>query len=225
MASIRTNRAHVRTGSLVTAAATLLATLSVVATAPSAGASPDTTAAGESTTSSTGESTTTPETTTPEAEETSTTAASPTTTASATTTAPATASSAEFTAKLDAECEGDTGQQLLASGLQVVMGDDGSLRIVEIVLRCDIVFEGSVDPELGRPTTNIEALIADPANNVTPNQAQIDLLNEELAIYWRIADAWAQSQGVTATTAAAPESSAPASEAPTSEPQEPATTG
>jgi hypothetical protein len=222
MASIRTNRAHVRTGSLVTAAATVLATLSVVATAPSAGASPDTTAAGESTTSSTGESTTTPETTTPE---TSTTAASPTTTGSATTTAPATASSAEFTAKLDAECEGDTGQQLLASGLQVVMGDDGSLRIVEIVLRCDIVFEGSVDPELGRPTTNIEALIADPANNVTPNQAQIDLLNEELAIYWRIADAWAQSQGVTATTAAAPESSAPASEAPTSESEEPATTG
>jgi hypothetical protein len=222
MASIRTNRAHIRTGSLVTAAATLLATLSGVATAPTAGASPDTTAAAESTTSSTGESTTTPETTTPE---TSTTAASPTTTGSATTTAPATASSAEFTAKLDAECEGDTGQQLLASGLQVVMGDDGSLRIVEIVLRCDIVFEGSVDPELGRPTTNIEALIADPANNVTPNQAQIDLLNEELAIYWRIADAWAQSQGVTATTAAAPESSAPASEAPTSESEEPATTG
>ena len=42
---------------------------------------------------------------------------------------------------------------------------------------------------LGRPTTNVEALIADPANNVTPNQAQTDLLNAELATYWRIADA------------------------------------
>ena len=89
------------------------------------------------------------------------------------------------------------------------MGTDGSLRIVEIVLACDIEFIGAVDEALGRPTTNVEALIADPANNVTPSQDQTDLLNEELATYWRIADAWAQSQGgaapdedATATTAA-----------------------
>ena len=68
------------------------------------------------------------------------------------------------------------------------MGTDGSLRIVEIALACDIEFVGAVDEALGRPTTNIEALIADPTNNVTPNQAQTDLLNEELAIYWRIAE-------------------------------------
>ena len=107
----------------------------------------------------------------------------------------ATASSSEFAAALEAECEGDTGNQLLASGLQVVIGADGSLRIVEIVLACDIEFIGAVDEALGRPTTNVEALIADPANNVTPSQDQTDLLNEELATYWRIADAWAQSQG------------------------------
>ena len=94
------------------------------------------------------------------------------------------------------------------------MGTDGSLRIVEIALACDIEFVGPVDEALGRPTTNIEALIADPVNNVTPNQAQTELLNEELAIYWRIADAWATAQGATAPDEAAPttvvtESSAP----------------
>ena len=130
---------------------------------------------------------------------------------------------------LEAECEGDAGQQLLASGLQVVLGDDGSLRIVQIALACDIEFVGAVDETLGRPTTNIEALIADPANNVTPNQAQVDLLNSELAIYWRIADAWAQSQmGATTadvTTTVATASSAPASGVATSAPEETPTTG
>ena len=123
---------------------------------------------------------------------------------------------------MEAQCAGDTGQQLLASGLQVVLGTDGSLRIVEIALACDIEFVGPVDEALGRPTTNIEALIADPVNNVTPNQAQIDLLNEELAIYWRIADAWA-----TAQVAAAPDEAAPTTAVVTesSAPEETATTG
>ncbi len=66
-------------------------------------------------------------------------------------------------------------------------------------------------------------MIADPANNVTPNQAQTDLLNEELLTYWRIADAWAQSQSgaapdedATATTAveAAETTEAPAATTP-----------
>ncbi|HET9546234.1 MAG TPA: hypothetical protein VFP09_05375 [Desertimonas sp.] len=129
------------------------------------------------------------------------------------------------------QCEGDTGQQLLASGLQVVMGTDGSLRIVEVLLTCDVEFVGAVDPELGRPLTNVEAIIADPENRITPNQAQTDLLNEELAIYWRVTDAWVQSQagasaldeGVTSTVPA--ESSVPAGDVATSEPGEPATTG
>jgi hypothetical protein len=178
------------------------------------------------------------ETTTPDDSITTTeaaapTSAEPTTTAAApTTTGPATASSAEFTATLEAECEGDTGHQLLASGLQVVMGEDGSLRMIEIVLACDIEFVGAVDEALGRPTTNIEALIADPANNVTPSQAQTDLLNEELAGYWRTADAWAQSQAGAApdddatATSAAEEAATPTTDIPaTSTPEEPATTG
>jgi hypothetical protein len=200
-------------------------TLSVAASAQTAGATTEPTVPGDETT--------TPDdsTTTEAAAPTTTAAASPTTTAAgATTTGPATASSAEFTATLEAECEGDTGHQLLASGLQVVMGADGSLRIVEIVLACDIEFVGPVDEALGRPTTNIEALIADPANNVTPSQAQTDLLNEELAGYWRTADAWAQSQtgaapdDATATTAAE-EAATPTTDAPaTSAAEEPATT-
>jgi hypothetical protein len=94
------------------------------------------------------------------------------------------------------------------------VGDDGSNRIVEILRTCDVEFTGAVDQALGRPLTNVEALIADPANNVTPNQAQLDLLNAELASYWRIADAWAQSQagaipGVTSTDVSTPDASAP----------------
>jgi hypothetical protein len=201
-------------------------TLSVAVSAQTAGATTEPTVPGDETTA--------PEdstTTTAAAEPTTTAAASPTTTAAAgaTTTGPATASSAEFTATLEAECEGDTGHQLLASGLQVVMGEDGSLRMIEIVLACDIEFVGPVDEALGRPTTNIEALIADPANNVTPSQAQTDLLNEELAGYWRTADAWAQSQtgaapdDATATTAA--EEATPTTDIPsTSAAEEPATT-
>ncbi len=112
-------------------------------------------------------------------------------------------------------------------------GDDGSLRIVEILLTCDIEFVGAVDPTLGRPPTNVEALIADPANNVTPNQAQTDLLNEELAIYWRITDAWVQSQAADADDDVdgrshddrAAESSASGADVATSAPDEPATTG
>jgi hypothetical protein len=179
-----------------------------------------------------GDETTAPDdstTTIEAAEPTTTVAAGATTTAAATPTGPATASSAEFAATLEAECEGDTGHQLLASGLQVVMGEDGSLRIVEIVLACDIEFVGAVDEALGRPTTNIEALIADPANNVTPSQAQTDLLNEELAGYWRTADAWAQSQAgaapdddATATTAV--DATATTDVPATSAPEEPATT-
>ena len=49
-------------------------------------------------------------------------------------------------------------------------------------------------PSSADRSTNVEAIIADPANDVTPNQAQTDLLNEELATYWRITDAWVQSQ-------------------------------
>ena len=140
----------------------------------------------------------------------------------------------DFTALLATECEGDTGQPLLADALDAAVGSDGSNRIVEILRTCDVEFVGAVDEALGRPTTNVEALIADPANNVTPNQAQTDLLNAELAIYWRIANAWAQSQqaatGATttvagATTTTAAESSVPDSGVSTSGPEESSTTG
>jgi hypothetical protein len=223
----RAHQRHPRLRSLVVAGAAGVVTLSVVVSAQTAGATTETTAPGDETT--TPEDSTTTEAAAPtSAEPTTTAAAAPTTAAGATTTGPATASSAEFAATLEAECEGDTGNQLLASGLQVVLGEDGSLRIVEIVLACDIEFVGAVDEALGRPSTNVEALIADPANNVTPNQAQTDLLNEELATYWRIADAWAQSQAgaapdddATATTAA---EAAPTTEPAATEVVEPATT-
>jgi hypothetical protein len=100
---------------------------------------------------------------------------------------------------LAAQCEGDTGHALLADALQEAVGSDGSNRIVEIVRTCDIEFVAPVDTELGRPTTNVEALIADPVNNVTPNQAQLDILDAELAVYWQIADAWAQTQAPAGT--------------------------
>ncbi len=194
----------------------LAATTSAAATTPGTD-EPTTTAPAETTTTTEGASPSTD--------------AAPSTTAGegATTTAPA-APTSNFAAVLAEQCEGDTGQQLLASGLQVVMGTDGSLRIVEILLTCDVEFVGAVDAELGRPLTNVEAIIADPDNRVTPNQAQTDLLNEELATYWRITDAWVQSQAGAApdegATATAPlESSVPAEEVVTSTPQEPATTG
>jgi hypothetical protein len=101
---------------------------------------------------------------------------------------------------LAAQCAGDTGQPLLADALQEAVGSDGSNRIVEIVRTCDVEFAPPVDAELGRPVTNIEALIADPVNNVTPNQSQLDILDAELAVYWRIADAWAQTQAAAGTS-------------------------
>jgi hypothetical protein len=227
----RAHHGHPRLRSLVVAGAAGVMTLSVAVSAQPAGATTAPTVPGDETTTPDDSPTTTEAAAPTSAEPTTTAAAAPTTTAAgATTTGPATASSAEFTATLEAECEGDTGHQLLASGLQVVMGEDGSLRVIEIVLACDIEFVGAVDEALGRPTTNIEALIADPANNVTPSQAQTDLLNEELAGYWRTADAWAQSQAgaapdddATATTAA--EEATPSTDATASSaPEEPATT-
>ena len=65
---------------------------------------------------------------------------------------------------------------------------------------------------LGRPTTNVEALIADPANNVTPNQAQTDLLNAELAAVLadrRRVGAVAAGTAVTTTTDGAAPTTAP----------------
>ena len=208
--------------------ASALAALAVLATATSTMAS--TPPGSDETTTTAPAETTPPDGTTPSTDDATSTSAAEaaTTTAVATTTAPT-----GFAAVLAEQCEGDNGQQLLASGLQVVMGDDGSLRIVEILLTCDIEFVGAVDPELGRPSTNVEAIIADPANNVTPNQAQTDLLNEELATYWRITDAWVQSQAgaptttsaAGATTTAPSESSVPVADVTTSGPEEPATTG
>ena len=225
----RTHQGHARLRSLIVAGAAGVVTLSGVVSAQTAGATSETTVPGDETTTPADDTTTTEAATPTSAEPTTTAAAATTTAAGATTTGPATASSAEFAATLEAECEGDTGSQLLASGLQVVMGEDGSLRMVEIVLACDIEFVGPVDEALGRPTTNIEALIADPANNVTPSQDQTDLLNEELATYWRIADAWAQSQAgaapdedATATTTA--EVVATTEATASSAPEEPATT-
>ena len=132
--------------------------------------------------------TTPPDTSEPAASATSEVAAAPTTTALAT------ATSEEFAAILAAECDGDTGEPLLAAALLDAAAPDGSLRLVEIFQGCDVEFVGEIDDEVGRPRTNVESLIADPVNNVTPNQAQIDALNAELAVYWKIADAWAQTQ-------------------------------
>ena len=68
---------------------------------------------------------------------------------------------------------------------------------------CDVLFTGEAVATLGRPTTNVEAIIADTANDVTPNQAQIDALNQEHALYWRIAQSvLAQATGASTTTVA-----------------------
>jgi hypothetical protein len=228
---------------LAVVGAAAVSALTVTATATSTGASGESSTSEESSTSSSVEDTsTTDETSTTTGDSSSSTEVS---TSSAPTGSSAPSSSApdgsapslaaaDFTAVLAAECEGDTGQPLLADALQAAVGSDGSNRIVEILRTCDVEFVGAIDPALGRPTTNVEALIADPANNVTPNQAQTDLLNAELALYWRIADAWAQSQlaatEVTSTTVAgaaptaAPGSSVPGSDVSTSGPEESSTT-
>jgi hypothetical protein len=100
-------------------------------------------------------------------------------------------------------CPNQTGQALLAARLAELEGNDGSARIAQVLARCDVVFTGEVVAALGRPTTNVEAIIADPANDVTPNQAQTDALNQELTLYWRIAQSvLAQATGASTTTVA-----------------------
>jgi hypothetical protein len=76
---------------------------------------------------------------------------------------------------------------LLAEELTETRGSDGSNRIIELLATCDVAFVGDIVAELGRPQTNVEQFIADPANDITPNQAQIDVLHDELSLYWRIA--------------------------------------
>jgi len=66
----------------------------------------------------------------------------------------------------------------------------GSPRLTQVFVVCEVRFAGDVDPAVGRPRTNVEAIIADPTNEITPNQAQSDLLNRELLTYWRIVEAW-----------------------------------
>ena len=68
---------------------------------------------------------------------------------------------------------------------------------------------------LQRPTSNIEQFIADPANDITPNQAQLDALDNELEVYWRIAISVAEQFATTppasvdtSTTSAAPTTTA-----------------
>ena len=108
-----------------------------------------------------------------------------------------------FEERLAALCPDQVGQALLADRLTELQGGDGSARIAQVLATCDVVFTGDVVAELGRPTTNVEAIIADPANNVTPNQAQTDALNQELVLYWRIAQSvLAQATGASTTTVA-----------------------
>jgi len=80
------------------------------------------------------------------------------------------------------------------------------------------LFTGEVVAALGRPTANVEAIIADPANDVTPNQAQADALNQELTLYWRIAQSvLAQATGASTTTvASSTATTVPPSSVPTS---------
>ncbi len=108
-----------------------------------------------------------------------------------------------FEERLAALCPDQVGQALLADRLTELQGGDGSARIAQVLATCDVVFTGDVVAELGRATTNVEAIIADPANNVTPNQAQTDALNQELVLYWRIAqNVLAQATGASTTTVA-----------------------
>ena len=145
--------------------------------------------------STTTETTDPDETSTTESDETSTTEPDETSTsapgATQPTTSPATGTSApadSFEALLATQCAGQQGQPVLAEELEELRGDDGSRRIVQILATCDVVFTGDVVVDLGRPSTNVEAMIDDPANDVTPNEAQVDALNSELALYWRIAE-------------------------------------
>lgn len=247
MTSTRPDRVRTRATWLVVVGTAALTALTITATATSTGASGESSTSesptSDASTSSVEDVSTTDAPSTSVEDSSSSTDAStssaPTDSAAPSSSAPASTApsvgSADFTAMLATECEGDTGQPLLASALQAAALPDGSIRIVEIVRTCDVEFVGALDEALGRATTNVEALIADPTNNVTPNQAQTDLLNAELAVYWRIADAWAQSQQPateeTTTTAAesspttATEASAPASDVATSGPEETPTTG
>lgn len=111
-------------------------------------------------------------------------------------TAPPPPPSAEFEARLSTElCPGLTGDPALTFALAAAAyGEDGevsgSARLAQVFVVCEVRFEGDVDAEVGRPRTNVEAIIADPVNEITPNQAQSDLLNLELLNYWRVVEAW-----------------------------------
>ena len=130
----------------------------------------------------------------------------------------ASVASGSFDERLAALCPDQIGQPLLAAHLTELQDGDGSARIGQVLATCDVVFTGAVDAALGRPTTNVEAIIADPANNVTPNQAQTDALNQELALYWRIAQSvLAQATGASTTTVApTTATTTPSSSVPTS---------
>ena len=102
----------------------------------------------------------------------------------------------DFATRLTTElCPGQAGDATLTFALAAaVYGADGEVtgspRLVQVFVVCEVRFEGDVDPEVGRPRTNVEAIIADPANEITANAAQTDLLDRELLTYWRVVEAW-----------------------------------
>lgn len=102
----------------------------------------------------------------------------------------------DFETRLTTElCPGQAGDPALTFALAAAgYGADGEVtgspRLTQVFVVCEVRFAGDVDPAVGRPRTNVEAIVADPANEITPNQTQTDLLNRELLTYWRVVDAW-----------------------------------
>ena len=72
----------------------------------------------------------------------------------------------------------------LATSLDVARATDGSGRLVVYARECGISFVGDVVPDLGRPMTNVDWAVLDPANNITPNQAQLDILRASADAQW-----------------------------------------
>jgi len=78
-------------------------------------------------------------------------------------------------------CADIPNQDAQAAALELLKGADGSGRLVIYVRECAISFVGDYVAELGRPFTNVESAMLDPANKITPNAAQTDQIGAYVA--------------------------------------------
>lgn len=95
------------------------------------------------------------------------------------------ASAPSWEQQLTESCKGQLGDPLLASQLEDAKGLDGSGRLVTFVKRCDQLFYGGIGPS-GRPATTYELAVSNSDNNITPNQAQLDLIVASADNLWAL---------------------------------------